>query len=429
MKEEFLYYIWQNRLMMNGPLILESGEELEIIHPGLRNFESGPDFYNARIKIGNILWAGNIEIHVHASDWKKHHHQGNLAYDNILLHVVQTSDLPIFRLDGSPMPTLVMQGKYPQEYYQHFENLMQGAHTFIPCGQQFSDVPDIHVNAWLERTLTERLETRFEELQVLHQKCDKRWVVSLYHLLAKAFGFKVNAVPFELLANVVPYDLMLKHRGQSEKLESIYFGQSGLLLQPSKDPYAERLNKEYKYFRTKYHLKSISPHLWKYGGLRPANFPTLRISQFSMLQSLNENLFDRILQTIEFSDLVSIFDVNASDYWYHHYRFGMSSEPQIKRLGKDGIQHLIINAVIPFLFFYGKVQHLPILCDKAIFWMEKCPPEKNKVIRSWENIGQYGLNAGRTQALLHLKKNYCDNKKCVNCGIGNYLLKQTCKVL
>lgn len=423
MKEEFLYYLWQNKLLLRDPLLLESGETVEIIHPGVRNYESGPDFHNARIRIDNMIWAGNIEIHVNSSDWFKHHHQGDLSYDNILLHVVHQNDKPVHRLDGSKIPTLVMNEKYPLGYLYHYENLLQGCHSFIPCGQQFQEVPFIHVQSWMDRVLTERLETRFEELTHIHKESDARWPKSLYQLLAKSFGFKVNAVPFELLANAVPYELMIKHRHQIESLESLYYGQSGMLQTTVDDPYIDRLKKEYKYFRTKYHLKNNSPHLWKYGGLRPANFPTLRISQFSMLHFTHEYLLDKIIQTIELSDLITLFDINATDYWYQHFRFGIASEPHIKKLGKDAILHLMINAIIPFLFFYGKKQKLPILCDKAIYWLEKCPPEKNKIIRSFEDIGFYITNSAQSQALLHLKKNYCDYKKCVNCSIGNYLLK------
>jgi Protein of unknown function (DUF2851) len=423
MKEEFLYYIWQNKLLLKDPLLLESGEKLEIVHPGIRNFESGPDFTNARIRIDDILWAGNIEIHVNSSDWFKHKHQGDLAYDNILLHVVHQNDKPILRMNGSALPTLVMREKYPLGYLYHYENLIQGSHSFIPCSQQFQEVPFIHIQSWLDRILMERLETRFDELNHIHKSSGQRWPVTLYRLLSKSFGFKVNAIPFEMLSSSVPYEIMLKHRQQIESLEALYYGQSGMLHTTVSDPYVERLKKEYKFFRTKYHLQSISPHLWKYGGLRPANFPTLRISQFSMLHYTHEYLLDKIIQTIELSDLVSLFDMGASDYWFHHFRFGLVSEPHLKKLGKDAILHLLINAIIPFLFFFGKSQGLQVLCDKAIYWMENCPPEKNKIIRSFEDIGFYISNAGQSQALLHLKKNYCDYKKCVNCSIGNHLLK------
>lgn len=427
MREEFLYYIWRNKLLLKEPLLLEGGERLEIVHPGFQNFESGPDFRDVRIRIDGLLWAGNIEIHVHASDWYKHHHQGDLAYDNVLLHVVHSNDKPVVRINGSQIPTLVMQGKYPSDYLFHYENLLRGGHPFIPCGKQLIETPSLQIQNWLDRVLTERLELRFEELLDIHQKAEKKWAKSLYHLLSKSFGFKVNAVPFELLSKSIPYELMLKHRHQITSIESLYFGQAGMLNTPISDPYTLKLKKEYQFFRTKYHLKNNSPHLWKFGGLRPSNFPTLRISQFCMLHHTHEYLLDKIIQTIELADLVSLFDISATDYWYHHFRFGISAEPHIKKLGKDAILHLIINAIIPFLFFYGKTQHLPILRDKAIYWMEKCPAEKNKIIRSFEDLGFYSTHAGHSQALLHLKKNYCDEKKCVNCGIGNHLLRNSCK--
>ena len=427
MNEEFLYYIWQNRLLLSSNLKLTSGQEIEILNPGFRNYESGPDFFNARIRTDGIVWAGNVEIHVKASDWYKHHHTGDLSYDNIILHAVQIADTEIFRIDGSPLPTLIMNGNYPPEYLNHYLDLIQGGTPFIPCSRALPVIHELQKSLWLDRVLAERLESRFKELATIYQQCDKRWPNSFYRVLSKAFGFKVNSTPFEVLAKSVPYELLLRHRQVPEELESIFFGQAGLLPPTSGDPYAERLKRHYRFYKHKYHLSAMSPHIWKFGGLRPANFPTIRISQFAMLHFGQDHLLDRVLSAIEPEELTEILDISASDYWYHHYRFGMTSTPYTKRLGKESVYNLIINAIVPFLFFYGKTQHLPILCDKAVYWMEHCPPENNRIIRSWQDVGWYASHAGDTQALLHLKKNYCDFKKCVNCGIGQQLLNQSCK--
>jgi hypothetical protein len=422
--EDFLYYIWQNRLLLKSDLRLTNGDQLEILHPGYRNFESGPDYFNARLRIDNMIWAGNVEIHTKSSDWYKHHHTGDLSYDNIILHAVQTEDVVIRRMDGSPIPTLVMNGCYPQQYVEQHAALLQSNSPFIPCSRQLHHIPSVKRAMVLDRMLTERLETRFNDLEEIYLQCGKSWPEAFYRILARAFGFKINAIPFELLVKSLPYEMLMRHRQQPEDLEAFLYGQAGLLPPQPSDPYAERLKRQYRFFRHKYHLQPLSPHLWKFGGLRPVNFPTLRISQFAQLHNNHEYLLDRIISSIELIDLVTLLDINASDYWYQHYRFGVSSESYAKKLGKDAIHTLIINAIIPFLFFYGRKQQIPILCDKAIYWMEKCPPENNRIIRMFQDAGWYAGNSGQTQGQLHLKKNYCDYKKCVNCGIGQQLLQQ-----
>lgn len=425
--EDFLYYIWQNRLLSSSNLKLLTGEGIEILHPGHRNFESGPDYFNARIRIDGMTWAGNIEIHVKASDWFKHHHDADFSYDNIILHVVEIADAVVKRSDGSDIPVLVMQHQYPKGYLEHYFDLMQSAAPFVPCSRHLHSVQAIHRSSCLGRMLTERLESRFEDLSAIHALQNKRWPDSLYLLLARSFGFKTNAVPFELLAKLVPFTILARHRQSAEELEAIFFGQAGLIPSQSEEAYPERLKKKYRFFKHKYILQGMSPHLWKFGGLRPANFPTLRISQFVALNTGQDFLIDRIIAAKEISDLSSILDISASDYWYQHYRFGVASESYAKRLGKESILTLVINAIIPFLFFYGRKQQLNMLCDKALYWMEKCRPENNRIIRGWQDAGWVVNNAGETQALLHLKKQYCDYKKCVNCSIGQHLICETCK--
>ncbi|MBL7924776.1 MAG: DUF2851 family protein [Bacteroidia bacterium] len=426
MQEEFLYYLWQYRLLYPSLLHLESGETLEVLHPGYRNHESGPDFFNARLRIAGLLWAGNVELHVKSSDWEKHGHRNDPAYDHIILHVVHGHDAELKRSDGSAIPTLVMDGKYPPEYLEHYKLLMQGAAEHVSCSRQLNEVPDQHKTLWLDRLLTERLESRFKEIDRMHLLGGKSWPQTFYRVLAKGFGFRTNALPFELLSQAVPYDLMLRHRHVPEELEGLYFGQAGLLPPGPSDPYAERLRKHYRYFRHKYQLSPLSAHLWKFGGLRPLNFPTLRISQFAMLHHSHEHLPDKVISAVTIEELYRVFDISVSDYWYHHFRFGSPADPLKKVLGRDSIRNLLINAVIPFLFYYGRRQHLQVLCDKALYWMEQLEPEKNRITRQWLESGWKARDAGQSQALLHLKKHYCDYKKCVNCGIGKFLLSQSC---
>lgn len=423
MREEFLYYIWQQRLVLTPDPRLTSGEALQILHPGYRNTESGPDFFNARIRIDDMLWAGNVEIHTRASDWYRHHHAGDKSYDNIILHVVDINDADIRRQDGTLLPTFVIAGAYPPTYLERYRDLTEGISERQACAPYLSGVPTVVREQVLDRMLTHRLESRFADLEQLYQQSDRRWPVAFYLLLARSFGFKTNAGPFEQLARALPWEVLMRHREQPEELEALLLGQAGLLPPASSDPYPERLKRHYRFFRHKYHLQPLSAHLWKFGGLRPGNFPTLRIAQFAALHNHQEILLDRIVQSTALTELAGLLDVAASDYWYQHYRFGVPSAPYAKKLGKDAIHSLIINAIIPFLFYLGRKQHQPLLNDKALHWLEKCPPENNRIIRLFQEAGWYAAHSGDTQAQLHLKKEFCDLKKCVNCGVGHYLLQ------
>lgn len=424
MQEDFLYYLWQHKLLYADRIQLTNGESIRILHPGFRNNESGPDFANARLELNGLQWAGNVEIHVRSSDWKRHGHDSDMAYDNILLHVVHEHDAEVYRRDGSPIPTLEMKNRYPLRYLEHYEQLMQAPSTFVACASQLHDVPEIQRSTWTERLMIERLEQRTSGLRTILQESKGHWTQVLYRMLGRGFGFKVNAVPFEWLTQVVPYTLLQRHRERSEESEALLFGQAGLLPQHGGDPYTRRLAQQYSFQKSTYRLHALPEHLWKFGGLRPYNFPTLRISQFASLFRHNPNIQEHIVHAIAVNDVCAALEVQASDYWFHHYRFGVACTPVRKSLGQAGIRHLLLNAVIPYLFFFGKQQHLPVLCDKALYWMQSIPPESNSILQAWHQHGWKARYAGEAQALLQLKKHYCDLKKCVTCHIGKHLLKQ-----
>lgn len=249
MQEEFLYFIWQQRLLLAPDLRLTNGEKIEIIHPGYRNYESGPDFFNARIRIGDMLWAGNVEIHTRASDWHRHHHTGDLSYDNIILHAVAINDTEIRRLDGSVFPTLVMAGKFPDHYSENYRHLMESHGRYLPCSAQLLQVNELIRRQVLDRMLTERLESRFTDLEAIVTATDKRWPEAFHRLLGRSFGFKTNATPFELLTNSLPHELLIRHRDNTEDIEALLYGQAGLLPPQPSDPYAERLKRQYRFFQ------------------------------------------------------------------------------------------------------------------------------------------------------------------------------------
>lgn len=424
MNEDFLYFIWQNRLLIRQPLSLTDGTPIVILDPGIRNDSSGPDFSNAKIRMDGMTWSGNVEIHVRSGDWHRHHHTGDDNYDNIILHAVHEHDREIFRKNGQPIPTLVMAGGFPAHYLLNYSRLLQFSGRALPCGNGLVDFPALQRTSWLDRLSTARLEERMQAINTLFSWCEERWPDTLYLLLARSFGFGTNAVPFELMAKATPYELVARHRQETEDLEALLYGQSGLLPSTIGDAYPKRLGLRYRYFRQRYGLTAISPHLWKFGGLRPVNFPTIRIAQFAMLYATHDQLCDHIIQTIEPGDAAALLDVSASDYWHHHFRFGMEGLNARKNLGISSIHSLLINAIIPFLFFLGRKRHLPVLCEKALYWLESLPPENNRIIRFWEEHGWYAANASHSQALLSLKKNFCDERRCASCQTGRYLISR-----
>lgn len=424
MTEDFLYFIWQNRLLTSPSLALTDGTPIDILDPGVRNSASGPDFSNARIRMDGITWSGNVEIHVRSSDWHRHHHGGDDNYDNIILHAVQEHDREISRKNGQPIPTLVMAGCYPEHYLSNHRLLLRFSGKEPPCQRGLLQLPALTKTSWLDRLSTERLEERIVSISAIYTSCEERWPDTLYILLARSFGFSTNAAPFELMARATPYQLLVRQRQFSEDIEAILFGQSGLLPMSSDEAYPGRLRKRYRQFQQRYGLSGISPHLWKFGGLRPVNFPTIRIAQFAMLHTTHEQLCDRIIQAVEPVEVAGLLDVSASDYWHHHFRFGMQGINTRKNIGISSIHTLLINAIIPFLFFYGRKRHVPVLCDKALYWLESLPPENNRIIRYWEENGLYAANALQSQALLTLKREYCDERRCASCQIGQHLIRQ-----
>jgi len=421
MKEELLHFIWEHGLFDKSKLRTTAGEPLEIMSAGLHNTDAGPDFFNAKIKIGDTLWAGNVELHVRASDWQRHVHGTNKAYDNVILHVVKENDAPVTRTNGEPLPTLVL--KYDPQMEARYETLLQSA-EWAPCAQEVAQTDLFRIKHFLSRLLVERMERKsqqvFDVLDVTHGD----WREAFYQLLFRAFGFGVNAVPFELLAKATPMAAIGKHRHSLLQLESLLMGQAGLLQGNPKDEYHASLQKEYAFFQTKFALTPLEPHLWKFLRLRPSNFPTVRIAQLAALLHRSEHLIDKILAFRTIDDLYHLFDVQASEYWDTHFTFGKTSRKMKKTLGLSSVQRIVINLIVPFLFAYGRRQADEVLCERAIELLEALPPEKNHITLGWERVGVKPENAFYAQALIQLKNDYCNKRQCLKCSIGAGFLKR-----
>jgi len=422
MTEEFIHYLWKYKLLFPN-LFLVSGEAVTILDPGMHNTHSGPDFFNAKIKIDGTLWAGNVEIHIKSSDWYSHKHHLDKAYDNIILHVVHQDDRLIETTGKLPVATLELNNNYNHSLYERYQDIMN-SRNWTACEKLFNKIDRFVINNWLDRLLVEKLESKAVEIQSQLRFNKNNWERTFYEFLARNFGFKVNTLPFDLLAKSLSLNHIAKHKNNLLQMEALFFGQSGLLSATSKDEYEQKLYSEYSFLKHKYSLIPMDPHLWRFLRLRPSNFPTIRIAQFANLVHKSSHLFSKVLEAGSIKELVGLFDVSVSEYWKNHFSFGKKSALKPKKLGKDSIYLLVINTVIPFMFVYAQTCKDQSLADRSLRFLEQIPGESNSVIRKWESLGMSCRTAFNTQALLHLKSEYCSRKKCLSCAIGNELLKQ-----
>lgn len=421
MKESVLHFIWQYKLF-NSPfdaLKTIDGEEVEVIDIGRYNSDSGPDFFNAKIKIAGTVWAGNVEFHQRSSDWKRHQHQLTKAYDNVILHIVEKVDADVFRTNGEKIPQMVFRNL--ADLQSRYDDLLKNI-TWIPCENKIHQIEVFQLQAWKNYLLTERLEQKTTAVANVLEAFENNWEEAFYVLLARSFGFGVNNQPFEQLAKSLPLAVIAKHKDNLFQLEALLFGQAGLLNVEMVDLYLNQLQKEYHFLQIKYNLKSMEQSLWKLLRLRPDNFPHIRLAQFAQLIFTSSKLFSKILEQKNIQQLRHLFVCEVSDYWKNHYLFGKMSKPSIKRMGNNSIDILLINTVIPFLFAYGTKKGDQNLVERALDYMEKIPAEKNSVVLKWNQLGVVAANAFDSQALLQLKKNYCDEKKCLRCRIGHQIL-------
>lgn len=419
--EDLLYFVWKTKLFDLRELVGTRGEKIRILEWGHQNHDSGPDFSEAKIEIDGTLWIGNVEMHIRASDWRRHGHQNDLAYSNTILHVVLEDDEEIL-LDGQArLVCLELNDRISKRVKEKYKSL-QVAQDWIPCAGQVCTVQSLVVKYWLARVGTDRLAAKTSNLAETLQSVGSDWEEAFYRVLLQNFGFKVNATPCQLLAEGLPRSLLMKHKNSLVQIEALLFGQAGLLPAEGTDPYVVKLIQEYQHLKNKYQLSPIPTQSWKFMRLRPANFPTVRLAQFAVLFFRTNHLFSKMLAAQSIKELTEMFGSDVSAYWKTHYRFDSESTKKQKRLGKDAIRLLIINTVVPFVFYYGRYHDHQEHCDRAIRLLEDLPPENNGIIRKFKDLGVESDNALESQALLQLKKSYCDMRKCLSCAIGSSLL-------
>ncbi len=424
MNENFILYLWTFQLFQKE-LVTTDDQPLLVESPGWRNADSGPDFFNGRIRIGDTLWAGNIEIHVKSSDWFKHGHQTDEAYNNIILHVVLENDRPIQRKNGEWIPTLEIKNKFDPQLLERYTGFLSTMHP-IPCNKQLHSINHFTRMGWYDSLMIERLGQKTTSITNSLTSVKQDFNESFYQKLGRNFGVKTNADAMEQLTVSVPLSILAKHMDNLWQLEALLFGQAGLLSRSFKDPYPVRLLKEYEFLAAKYQLQSMDKKVWKFMRMRPANFPTIRIAQLAALLFKSPELLNTMLDTDKFSHIQSLFNVSASDYWDNHFHFDRETLPKRKKkLGSSSSNLIIINTIIPFLFVYSQLHGNTELQQKALIWLDQIPEEHNAVTRLFSSCGLEANSALQSQALLQLKAYYCDKKRCLECRFGHELLKRS----
>lgn len=423
MTESFLHYLWQFQYFNKIALNTTSGEEIQIFNPGQRNSDAGPDFFNARIKIGDMEWVGSVEIHIHAAGWVEHRHNTDPAYDNVVLHVVWNDDRPVRRGDGSWLPTLELKNRVEAHLLLHYKRLMHSPDV-IPCSAKLDEVSQLTKLSMLDKVLAQRLETKATIVLKMLQRNGNDWEQTCFQQLTKNFGFKVNSDPFQQLSLSLPYKLLLKHADKLLQVEALLFGQAGFLEDERDDDYYHLLKREYKILSQKYQLsfKKLNKVQWRFLRLRPANFPTIRIAQLASLVYNRRNFFSSVLEIDSSKALHEFFSVRQSDYWLHHYQFFKKFKEEINTLGESSINNIIINTVCPLLAAYGKSKDEQVYVDRAVCILQHIHAESNTITNQWKTLGMNVKTAFDSQAMVELYNSYCMKRRCLDCNIGASLV-------
>ncbi|SFD35100.1 DUF2851 family protein [Spirosoma endophyticum] len=430
MPEVFLYFVWQYQYFTTTKLITTDGDVVQVLRPGFRNHDAGPDFTNARLLINDVEWVGTVEMHTRTSDWLTHRHQHDRAYENVILHVVWQDDRVISgrqvnRANGTPLPTLELSLLVAPALLERYNNLSDSPAS-IPCADQFRSVSPLRITSMLDKAMFQRLERKAAGVRALFEQTSGDWEETAYRLLAINMGFKINADPMAQLSRAVPLKAILKHRDVLLQAEAMLFGAAGLLTVEQPDDYVTTLQREYRFLSAKYQLadKQVEAHAWKWGRLRPANFPTLRLAQLARLLTRHASLFSLFVGANNAEALLKSLQLTPSDYWQSHYRFGKITERIVPTLGPDSAATIVINTVVPLLAAYAHHRGEPAYIDRAINLLEQLPAEKNRLTEGWDTLGLGIRTAFDSQAAIELHNEFCAVKKCLSCQIGAALIKK-----
>ena len=432
--EQLLHYVWKHKLFPLVELKTTDGKPVEVIDPGLHNHNSGPDFFNAKVKISQTLWVGKVEIHDKSSDWFLHGHDKDQAYDNVVLHVTGKPDVEVMNTAGQYIPQMVLE--VPSTIRENYEELLR-TDQYPPCYQIIPDLTTLNIHAWMAALQTERLEQKTEAIIRRVKRMNGSWENAYFLTLARNYGFGINGDTFEEWATHIPFSAIAHHRDKLFQIEAVFMGQAGLLdinaiperyqQEALNEGYYAKLRNEYLYLAHKFSLCPMDYKRWKFLRLRPQNFPHIRLSQLANLYYERKTGLSQLVECKDLFSLQSLLSTKVTPYWETHYTFGSISDLNEKNLSPFSMNLLMINTCIPMLFAYGRHSAKEALCNRAFDFLEQLKAENNYIIRLWKECGLTVKNAGDSQALIQLKKEYCDKKECLRCRIGYEYLKKTKK--
>ena len=422
--EALMQYVWQHRLYSAAPMATVDGVPVSIIDPGRLNTDAGPDFFNAKVRIGGRLWAGDVEIHVRASDWHRHRHDDDPAYDSVILHVVDRDDTMIRRRNGEVIPQMLMPCN--PNLNGEYSRLVGRAAGELPCAAEVAALDSIYVHSWIDALAYERIYEKVDRILTLVDDYRGDWEQATFITLARALGFNLNNEPLERLAKSLPLHVIRKHSDSEIALEALFFGQAGMLTPEvsSREPYAAHLAGEYRFYATKFGLAPIISPGWKMARTRPGNLPQRRIALLTAYAKGGFNMLSRILRARDAEEYARLFEVELSSYWEHHYTFGTESAEAVPALGAASVRILLINVVAPLLMAYGTAHGDRETSDRAIELLQSLPAEHNRLVSLFSQAGIRPRDAFTSQALIQLRRGYCEAHKCLYCRFGHRYLSQ-----
>lgn len=421
-----MQYVWKHRLWRSEDMVTNTGKKVRVVDPGLLNTDAGPDFFNAKIEIDGHMWVGNVEMHYRATDWKRHHHDSDKAYDSVILHVVAKDDAPVRRSNGELIPQLVLE--VSPQFNADYASLV-GATIEVPCATKIKQVPHLTIVEWVEGLAFERLHGKVERIHQLLDSFNGSWEDVCYVTLARNFGFGINNDAFERLARRTPLRLLGKHSDSVLQIEALLFGQAGMLdaQKPGMDSYYNQLCTEYAFLSNKFQLTPMEKESWKLFRIRPQNFPYRRIAMLAQFIEGGFRMMNRILDAEGEKEMRALFEVELSGYWTKHYTFGKPNERATATLSRNSIDIILINTVAPLLYAYGELTGNYEMTDKAIKLLEDLRAESNSIVAHFVAYGIDCPDALTSQALVQLKREYCDARKCIYCKIGHHLLSKAAR--
>lgn len=424
--EKLMQYVWKHRLWRSEDMVTNTGKKVRVVDPGLLNTDAGPDFFNAKIEIDGHMWVGNVEMHYRATDWKRHHHDSDKAYDSVILHVVAKDDAPVRRTNGELIPQLVLE--VSPQFNADYASLV-GATIEVPCARKIKQVPHLTIVEWVEGLAFERLHGKVERIHQLLDSFNGSWEDVCYVTLARNFGFGINNDAFERLARRTPLRLLGKHSDSVLQIEALLFGQAGMLdaQKPGMDSYYNQLCTEYAFLSNKFQLTPMEKESWKLFRIRPQNFPYRRIAMLAQFIEGGFRMMNRILEAEGEKEMRALFEVELSGYWTKHYTFGKPNERATATLSRSSIDIILINTVAPLLYAYGELTGDYEMTDKAIKLLEDLRAENNSIVSHFVAYGIDCPDALTSQALVQLKREYCDARKCIYCKIGHHLLSKAAR--